>query len=251
MAAKSQPSHFNAESDDIGVTKIHSRRMLSQWLETNATFNIRGKTLKGWIKEENSNLAPVLRAFDSILAIPLMILLILLIWAPSLIITIVLSTRDRYVFDDGLPASLFIAIGFAVVGLLATVIGSFLFSSYRQERKESKHTWDDWTHLVSPGKKMIVADKGFLGMVDDRAMEGDMLFNLVGCPESVVLRKVEGGRKRYVLVGTCYLHLTPTDAHEYFGPMRDGWTTSQQQEEARAKWMDGPKKWKLEEIELV
>ena len=124
------------------------------------------------------------------------------------------------------------------------------FAFYRDESRISKQRWDDWTHLANPGKRLIVADKGFLGMVDDRALVGDMLFNLVGCPESVVLRKVEGGGKRYVIVGECYVHLTRTDQAEYFGPFDKSWDTSRQQAE-KVKWLKGPRKWELEEIELV
>ena len=262
ISAKSQPSHLSAESGDVGLTKAHSRRMISRWLETNAMFKIHGKTLKGWLKEENSNLAPLLRAFDSILAIPLMILLVFFIWAPSLSIAIILSTRYRYDFDGSarggsLPVSFFICIGLAPFSLAISMNGAFQFFGYRSRRKDSKQQWDDWTHLVSPGKRLIVADKGFLAMVDDRAMVGDMLFNLVGCPESVVLRKVERGRNRYVIVGSCYIYLTWQDEYEYLGPdrgywkLRDASQEESRQEEERAKWLNGPRKWKLEEIELV
>ena len=254
VPANSQPSHPNAESGDVGITQINSRRMLSQWLETNAAFEIRGKTLKGWIEEEHSSLAPLLRVFDSILAIPFTILLILLSWAPPLISATVLSTRYRDVFDgsssDDIPALLYIGIGLAVVSLFVSTNGFLHFLEYRRLSRISKQRWDDWTHLVNPGKRLIVADKGFLGMVDDRAMEGDILFNLVGCPESVVLRKVEGGRKRYVVVGECYVHFIPTDQDEYFGPADKKWNPSQQQAE-KVKWLNGPRKWKLEELELV
>ena len=263
--------------------------MLSQWLETNATFEIRGRTLKGRIKEEHSNLAPLLRVLDSIFAIPFMTLkgwikeehsnlapllrvfdsifamfdsifailfmtlLVLLIWGPPLIIAILLPTRYRNTLNgsadtSGLPVILYIGIVFAVIISVPVSVHGCEF--YRGEIRESKKRWDDWTHLVNPGKRLIVADKGFLGMVDDRALEGDILFNLVGCPESVVLRKVEGGRKRYVIVGECYVHLTPTDRDEYFGPVDKNWDASQQQAE-KVKWLNGPRKWKLEEIELV
>lgn len=260
MSANSQPSHLNSESSDVASTKVHSRRVLSQWLETNATFRIRGRTLKGWIQEEKSNLAPLLRVLDSILAIPSMILLVLLIWTPPIIIAIILSTRYRGIFSGAdssdLPALLFIGIGFAVVSLVVSIAGIFPCVDYREERRKSKETWDDWTQLVDPGKRLIVADKGFLGLVDDRAMEGDVLFNLVGCPEPVILREVEGRRSRgvevtrYVVVGKCYVHLAPADQHEYFGPDRGSWNTPQQQEE-KEKWLNGTRKWQLEEIELV
>ena len=225
MSAKSQPSHLNAESGDVGLTKAHSRRLIPQGLETNAMFKVHGKTLKGWLKEENFNLAPLLRAFDSILAIPLMILLVLLIWAPSLSIAIILSTRYRYDFDvsargGSLPVSFSICIGLAPFSLGVSMVRIFEFFGYRSRRKDSKQQWDDWTHLVSPSKRLIVADKGFLAMVDDRAMVGDMLFSLVGCPESVVLRKVGRGRNRYVIVGSCYIHLTLQDENKYLGPDR-------------------------------
>ena len=252
MSTKFQPSHLNAESGDVGSTKAHSRKILSQWLETNATFEIRGRTLKGWIKEEHSNLAPLLRMLDIIFAIPFMIILVLLIWGPPLIIAILLSTSLNGSADtSGLPVILYIGIGFAtVISVPVSANGYLQFAFYREEIRESKQRWDDWTHLVNPGKRLMVADKGFLGMVDDRALEGDILFNLVGCPESVLLRKVEGGRKRYVIVGECYVHLTPTDRDEYFGPVDESWDSSQQQAE-KVKWLNSPRKWKLEEIELV
>ena len=242
---KSQSSHLNAECDNVGLTKAHSRRMILQWLETNAMFNINGKTLKGWIKEENYTLAPLLRAFDSILA---MILPVLLIWAPPLFV-IYYWMRDRIRVINNTP----------VVAILPVIIGCsyvistgviYRFLEYRQWRMDSKQHWDDLSHLVSPGKKLIVADKGFLALVDDRAMVGDMLFNLVGCPESVVLRKVESSGKRYVLVGNCYVHLTPEDQYEYFGPDRGGHGESNLREvEERVEWLNEPRNWK--EIELI
>lgn len=255
VPAKSQPWHFNAESDDVGLAKVHSRRMILQWLETNAMFKIDGKTLKGWIKEENSKLAPLLRAFDSILAIPLMILLVLLISAPALISTTIYwirSVSDVDGSDGGGNALVLIYVILIPFSFAISAEGVFQFLNYRRTRKLSKQQWDDLTGLVSPGKKLIVADKGFLAMVDDRAMVGDMLFNLVGCPESVVLRKVEGSTNSHVIVGNCYIHLTPEDQYEYFGPERGRMeSNSRQDEERRAKWLNGPRKWKLEEIELV
>ena len=257
MPVKSQSSSLNAESDDVGFTKTHSRRMLSHWLKTNATFEIQGKTLNEWIKEDNSLLALLLRVSDSIHAIPFMVLLILLSCASPLTIAIILSIRyHRYrcAFVSGdcefPPVLPVIVISFGAACFTASGIQIAQFLDYRRQKNIYKQTWDDWTHLVNPGKRLIVADEGFLGMVDDRAMEGDFVFNLVGCPESVVLRKVEGGRKRYVVVGKCYVHLTPTDQYEYFGPVRGSGNTSQQQEE-KENWLNGPRKWELEEIELV
>ena len=260
MSANSQPSHLNSESNDVASAKVHFRRMLSQWLETNATFQIRERTLKGWIQEEKSNLAPLLRVLDSILAIPSVILLVLLIWAPPIIIAIILSTRYRRVLSGAdssdLLALLFIGIVFAVVSLMVSIAGIFQCLNYREEKRKSKETWDDWTQLVDPGKRLIVTDKGFLALADDRAMEEDVLFNLVGCPEPVILREVQRRRNRgvevtrYVIVGKCYAHLAPADQYEYFGPNRGSWNTSQQQEE-KEKLLNGTRKWKLEELELV
>jgi hypothetical protein len=41
--------------------------------------------------------------------------------------------------------------------------------------------------------RLTVADKGFLGMVNNCAKSGDMLFYLVGCSKPVVLRRVRRG----------------------------------------------------------
>ncbi len=254
ILAKSQPSHVNSESSDVASTKVHSRRMFSQWLETNATFQIRGMTLEGWIKEEKSSLAILLRVLDSILAIPFVILLILLIWTPSIIF--IFPTRCSPASGGAVTVFLVIVFGFSVVSSVVFWFGIGQYFEYRAHKKESKQTWDDWTQLVDPGKRLIVADKGFLGLADDRAMEGDVLFTLVGCPEPVILRKVErasnGGREvtRYVIVGNCYVHLTPADHYEYFGPIRGRWNTPEQEDEKK-NWLNGPRKWKLEEIELV
>ncbi len=88
VSAKYQSSHLNSDPSDAASTKVHSGRTLLQWLETNATFQIRGKTLEGWIQREKSSLAQLLRVLDSIPVI----LLILLIWTPPTIIFF-LSTR--------------------------------------------------------------------------------------------------------------------------------------------------------------
>lgn len=266
MPPKSQLTHLNSAASDVESSQAHSGRMFLQWLETNATFQIRGKTLKGWIKEERSNLATLLRVFDSILAIPFMFLLVLLLFTLTIVMYFFLATKYDCAMGNvdvpcGLPVLLYITIGSAVVIWPVTVFGILLFCSYRKKKKESKKIWDDWTHLVDPGKRLIVADRGFLGMVDDRAMEGDLLFNLVGCPESVVLREVRGrghgnrdrGREgmKYVIVGKCYVHLAPTDQYEYFGPDRPHWYDTSQPQEVKERWLNAPRKWKLEEIELV
>ena len=262
ISAKSQPSHLNSESSDVASTKVHSTRMFSQWLETNATFQIRGMSLEGWIKEEKSSLAPLLRLLDPLRGIPAMILLVLLIWTPLIIIAILMSTGYRCAFSDT-DATCSAPVVFPYPGLavffniaIIFMVELFLHFDCRGERRQPKHIWDDWTQLVDPGKRLIVADKGFLGLVDDRAMEGDVLFNLVGCPETVILREVErirdGVREvtRYVIVGKCYVHLTPADHYEYFGPIRGRCNTPEQEDEKK-NWLNGPRKWELEEIELV
>ena len=225
ISAKSQPSHVNSKTSDVASTKVHSRRMFSQWLETNATFQIRGMTLEGSIKEEKSSLAPLLRLLDPIRGIPAMILLVLLIWSPLIIIIILISTGSRCAFSDT-DEVCFTARKNLISSILPVVASTGFFMlilmrryNYRGERRFPEHTWEDWSQLVDPGKILIVADKGFLGLADDRAIEGDLLFNLVGCPEPVILREVERVRDgvrevtRYVVVGKCYVHLTPADEY--------------------------------------
>ncbi|KAF7507751.1 hypothetical protein GJ744_010180 [Endocarpon pusillum] len=61
-------------------------------------------------------------------------------------------------------------------------------------------------------------------MVDDRAEKADMLFYLVGCAQPVVWRELQGDgdggrdRRRYEVVGKCYMHFTKKDQEEYLGP---------------------------------
>lgn len=53
--------------------------------------------------------------------------------------------------------------------------------------------------LVKPGKKAIVADRGFLGMVDERAKKRNTLILSSGLEstESVVLREAIAGGNRH------------------------------------------------------
>jgi hypothetical protein len=97
-----RPSQPNPESSDIENSKIHAKRMFSQWLKTNAVFLIHRKILKGWTRGWTSWLTPVFRVLDSLLAIPFVIVLILINYAPTITMVILLTTRGYYFYSFGL-----------------------------------------------------------------------------------------------------------------------------------------------------
>ena len=88
-----------------------------------------------------------------------------------------------------------------------------------------------------------------------------MLFNLMGCSEPVVLRGVGGNvdgdrsRRKYTVVGKCYVHFTETDRYDYLGPEeppRAGTESKRSKhKELKEELMKKSKKAILEEIVLV
>ncbi|OQO13429.1 hypothetical protein B0A48_01657 [Cryoendolithus antarcticus] len=66
----------------------------------------------------------------------------------------------------------------------------------------------DVTSLQTMARRLLVTDKGFVGMAPRTARKGDVVAVLLGCSVPVVIRrtaKCEHG-DRYDLVGECYLH---------------------------------------------
>lgn len=117
-----------------------------------------------------------------------------------------------------------LGIALAELGVILGILYTIYTIIYSSAVGASKHLWHDWEPLTEPGKRFIVADKGFLGIVDDRAQEGDVLFFLVGCSEPAILHQVakreslRRGRRSYEVVGNCYVHLSPEDKEEYLKP---------------------------------
>jgi len=57
--------------------------------------------------------------------------------------------------------------------------------------------------VVNMARRLVVTDKGYLGMAASRARKGDLVCVLYGCSIPVLLREVAGGR--FEFIGECYL----------------------------------------------
>ncbi|KAK6438481.1 hypothetical protein LTR95_005317 [Oleoguttula sp. CCFEE 5521] len=66
----------------------------------------------------------------------------------------------------------------------------------------------DVTSLQTMARRLMVTDKGFVGMAPRAARKGDVLAVLLGCSVPVVLRRNAESEHgdRYELIGECYLH---------------------------------------------
>ena len=155
---------------------------------------------------------------DLLSAMPdyILLMLLMLIHSPPFIIMSMFLNGDKRIWSTVIISATFFCL----------VLGGFSWiRDFRKLIQYSKLLWGDWTRLVEPGKRLIVADKDFLGMVNDGAERGDMLFYLVGCSEPVILREVRGDgdsgrrdKRNYEAVGKCYIHFTKNDQEEYLGP---------------------------------
>lgn len=57
--------------------------------------------------------------------------------------------------------------------------------------------------VVTMARRLMVSERGHIGMAASRARRGDLICVLYGCSIPVLLRKVENGR--YEFIGECYL----------------------------------------------
>ena len=219
VSSETRDSQLDLEADNAEDPRRLAHASLSQWLKINAEFPIQGKPLKEWAKERNSKLAPLMRVMDSSLAILYLILLIIISMTPIIAVFILAKTTGRDVYDN-----LKLIVPIACFFISAPEVG--LYTRYRALIKDERKKWDnDLMYLAYPGKKLIVADKGFVGMVGENVEKGDELFYLLGSLKPVVLRRVRGsgngdGRKCYTVMGQCYIHLRPKDKDTYLRPRK-------------------------------
>ena len=230
-----------------GNSRLYSKRMVSQWLKANDIFPIQGQSLAELIKEQTTCFTPLIWALGSRLGTCFNILVALGNFAVCMLTIVLMATKQLA------PSAVEIGwfLGFQVVILLFLVSITLLRHFFSQAIHESKQLWDDWTHMVKPGKKLFVSDKGHLGTVGERAKVGDLIYFLVGCPEPVVLRKATrdgdaaGARAKYEVVGPCCIHLKETDLKEYLG-------SEEADEEAQRNWLqESERNGLLEEVDLV
>jgi hypothetical protein len=58
--------------------------------------------------------------------------------------------------------------------------------------------------VVRMSRRLMVSNRGFLGLAPDRSQKGDLVCILFGCSVPVVLRKTADSTK-FVLIGECYV----------------------------------------------
>ena len=210
-------SRLNPDIDKSTESVSESRKNFQNWLETNSTFEIQGQTLDSWTKERIPLWAPLHTFHPSMILVFASALVIILFVTITLLLPVLKPT---------VAWTPIILLGIALVelGVILGMLCTAYTIIYKSAIAASKRLWRDWKPLTEPGKRLIVADKGFLGMADDRAQEGDMLFFLVGCSEPAILRQVakgkslRRGRRSYEVVGRCYVHLSTEDEEGYLGP---------------------------------
>ena len=216
---------------------IRSNRIFLEWLETNAAFHIQGRTLERLTKETDSSwFICLFRVLDSPLAIPFITLILFGTITSNVMITFTLVVHLPIKWKS-------IAYIIPIPGALLL----FLEISYLINYYTSCRCSDDRTSLMKPGKRLIVSDKGHLGIVDERAKAGDALFHLHDSSELSVLRMVGGpgdtvqqrGRDKYTIVGKChYIHLRDADRGVYLGPDQPSPGDSRSEyKEAEQKWV--------------
>lgn len=252
----SQRSQTSSNSE---TPQSHSKSILSRWLQANAKFQIHGTNLEEWTQERTSSCSTtVVRILDASLSCSVIL-------AYSSFVGIATIIINFYSVANFAPPvrrlTLSVTISFWLV-----LFSVHVFNSYRSAIKESKRLWDDLTQLVKPGKRLFVADKGYIGIADDRVKIGDLLCNLVGCSEPVVLREMGGDRdgdndrerrqrKKYAVVGKCYVHFTERELDQHLGPdppdRNSTEKTRSKYEKKKEKWMSNPTKGTLHDFYLI
>ena len=245
----SEPSQSDPEASDVGQSGLVSNVIFFQWLKVNAMFLIQGRTIEELFKSQTFWCTSTMRALCS----PLITLcaLFLPITLLVLILTLIYMVFIGYIN----PLFMLFYMMLSLFGLGTSLLLGFHFWRYQQYIRRLKLHRHDWTHLVKPGKRLIISDKGSLGIVDERAKKGDVLFYLVGCSEPMVLRKVgsvEDGvadRVKYTIVGKCYhVHLTQTDKEVYLGPDPD----CSEYPKVKKEWIrKAEEKGLIEDIDLI
>ena len=221
VPSKSNPYQLDPRDSNYANSRSNSNRMFFHWLKANSMFPIQGKTLEELFQERTCWYTPIMRALGSSQAIPYIQVVFF-----AGCITGIKGGFFPKPFNFTTVSN--VRIGLSCLSWFvsfASISIHYRFTTYYFfSKRESERLWHDWTHLVKPGKKLIISDKGQLGMVCKGAENGDECFYLAGCGKSVVFRRVSGdqdrdtGRARYMVIGQCYIHLSGEDQWKYLGP---------------------------------
>ena len=245
FGARFLPTPHVLFEDSVACTE----RTLHQWLKANASIQICGKSLKMWTSQRRTSTTILLRVG------------LLHSWPllggekmNKLLQRAHLTLRRLYILCS--IAILLVVFYFtyipAVIGPLLILIWILTMIEFSTRlRKRILKNFDDRIPVSKPGKRLILADKGFIGMVDDRAEKGDVLCHLVGCSEPVVLRRAIGygegatERKTYTVIGECYIHFPKDCLYEFLGPTN---RSADDYEDKKQEWIRNTQ---VEEIDLI
>ena len=219
---------------------------LHQWLKANASVQICGRSLKAWTRRGPTSTISIILLRVGLLRSRS---LLRLEKVNKLLQRVQLTLHQLYI------GFLIIILVIASYYLSALVIGPalfvMLFESSSLLSKKILQSFDNRIPVSKPGKRLILTDKGFIGMADDRAKRGDVLCHLLGCSEPVVLRRVkkygEGAteRKTYAVIGECYIHFPKECLYEYLGPTD---RSAADYEDRKQEWIRNTQ---VEEIDLI
>ena len=224
---------------------------LYQWLNANASVHICGRRLKSWTsRRPSSPISTILLRVGLLHSWPLLGGKKM----NKLLQRAHLTLRRLYILCS--IAILLVVFYFiyipAVIGPLLILIWILTMIEFSTRlRKRILKNFDDRIPVFKPGKRLILADKGFIGMVDDRAEKGDVLCHLVGCSEPVVLRRAIGygegatERKTYTVIGECYIHFPKDCLYEFLGPTN---RSADDYEDKKREWIRNTQ---VEEIDLI
>jgi hypothetical protein len=240
------------DANEVNDPVQFPKRILTKWLEANSRFLIQGRTLEDWRRERVSYARPLLPFIHSFFYFIFECIAFCIAAAAPTGVFLAIIFHHRF---------LFIIIPSVVIFVSCIAVWTFT-GGIRSQHLKSGMLLKRCQPLSKPWRKMILADKGFLGMAHEDAQQGDELFYLVGCQSAVVLREVRGNgsehhRPQYTFVGQSYVYLTEKDRYKYCGPIekeiskareRNKWDKARRLEQ---KWHEAPKQWALTEIDLV
>lgn len=187
---------------------LEVQALLAGWFEANATFLIQGRSLKEWTK---------LRIFWQFMPRMLDSLRCLIF------VFVIVGFICTFFFLSGhtirlsLEHLLGIAIGMVFIGVLRLLF----FLIYRFKVLDLQlEIWINMADIFQQPKKLVLSDKGFIGMTCCKSQPGDKICFLAGRSSAIILREARcRDGVRYTIVGEVYVYLSGPDRKIYNGFM--------------------------------
>ncbi|KFZ24063.1 hypothetical protein V502_01455 [Pseudogymnoascus sp. VKM F-4520 (FW-2644)] len=187
---------------------LEVQALLAGWFEANATFLIQGRSLKEWTKLRRFwQFMP--RMLDSLGCLILVFVIVGFVCTFSFL--------SRHTIRLSLGRLLGIAIGMVFIGVLRFMV----FLIYRYKVLELQlEIWVNMADIFQEPKKLVLSDKGFIGMTCCKSQPRDKICFLAGRSSAIVLREVRcRDQVRYTIVGEVYVYLSGPDRKIYNGFM--------------------------------